>query len=124
MVKSVERAIDPEPARASWLLEQAINNLSLGLIIFDKKRRVVFCNKRYMEIYGLSSEQVKPGTPTSELIQHRLNLGLKVLSKPTTTSGSALEAPSFQARLSMNSRMAGSLRIPSIRCRTARNGHS
>jgi diguanylate cyclase (GGDEF)-like protein len=82
MVKSVERAIDPEPARASWLLEQAINNLSLGLIIFDKKREVVFCNKRYMEIYGLSSEQVKPGTPTSELIQHRLNLGLKVLSKP------------------------------------------
>src|SRR5882762_4379411 len=82
MVKSVERAIDPEPARASWLLEQAINNLSLGLIIFDNKREVVFCNKRYMEIYRLSSEQTKPGTPTSELIQHRLNLGLKVLSKP------------------------------------------
>ena len=35
-----------------------------------------------MEIYGLSPEQVKPGTPISELIQHRLNLGLKVLSTP------------------------------------------
>jgi len=79
---SVERSIDLEPTRASWLLEQAIHNLSLGLIIFDRKREVVFCNGRYMEIYGLSSEQVKPGTPTSELIQHRLNLGLKVLSKP------------------------------------------
>jgi diguanylate cyclase (GGDEF)-like protein len=82
MVNSVERAIDPGPIRASWLLEQAINNLSLGLIIFDKKREVVFCNKRYMEIYGLSSEQVKPGTPTSALIEHRLNLGLKVRSRP------------------------------------------
>jgi diguanylate cyclase (GGDEF)-like protein len=82
MVNSVEPVIDPEPARASLLLEQAINNLSLGLIIFDRKREVVFCNKRYMEIYGLTSEQAKPGTPISELIQHRLNLGLKVRPKP------------------------------------------
>jgi diguanylate cyclase (GGDEF)-like protein len=82
MVNSVERAIDPEPACASWLLEQAINNLSHGLIIFDRKREVVFCNKRYLEIYGLLSEQAKPGTPIAELIQHRLNLGLKVRPKP------------------------------------------
>ena len=82
MTDSAERAIDPEPAHPSRLLEEAINNLSLGLIIFDGKREVVFCNKRYMEIYGLSAEQVKPGTPISELIQHRLNLGLKAPSKP------------------------------------------
>jgi len=82
MANSIERAIDPEPTRASWLLEQAINNLALGLIIFDNKREVVFCNKRYLEIYRLSSEQTKPGTPISELIQHRLNLGLKVRSTP------------------------------------------
>ncbi len=78
----MERAIDPKPAHRTWLLEEAINNLSLGLIVFDNKREVVFCNKRYTEIYGLSSDQVKPGTPTRELIQHRLNLGLKVPSKP------------------------------------------
>jgi len=82
MVNSIEGAIDPEPAHPSRLLEQAINNLSLGLIIFDNKREVVFCNTRYLEIYGLTSEQVQPGTPISNLIQHRLNLGLKVLSKP------------------------------------------
>ncbi len=82
MTGSMERAIDPKPAHRTWLLEEAINNLSLGLIVFDNKREVVFCNKRYTEIYGLSSDQVKPGTPTRELIQHRLNLGLKVPSKP------------------------------------------
>jgi diguanylate cyclase (GGDEF)-like protein len=82
MVNSVERAIDPEPARPAVLLEQAINNLSLGLIIYDAKREVVFCNRRYMEIYGLSAERVKPGTPIGEMIQHRLNLGLKIHSKP------------------------------------------
>jgi len=82
MVDSVERAIDPEPAHPTSLLEEAVNNLSLGLIVFNKKREVVFCNKLYLEIYGLAAEQAKPGTPISELIQHRLNLGLKVLSKP------------------------------------------
>ena len=35
-----------------------------------------------MQMYGLSPEQVKPGTPTSELIQHRLKLGLKVRMAP------------------------------------------
>ena len=61
---------------------RGINHLSLGIVIFNEKREVVFCNKRYMEMYGLSPEQVKPGTPTSELIRHRLNLGLKVQVTP------------------------------------------
>jgi diguanylate cyclase (GGDEF)-like protein len=82
MVDSVDRAIDPEPASPAMLLEEAVNNLSLGLVIFDGNREVVFCNRRYMEIYGLSAERVKSGTPVSELIQHRLNLGVKTLFKP------------------------------------------
>ncbi len=83
--------------REARLLEQAVDNLSLGLIVFDGNREVVFCNKRYMEIYGLSSEQVKPGTPIRELIRHRLNLGLKIRSHPTTTSASASTTSSFPA---------------------------
>jgi diguanylate cyclase (GGDEF)-like protein len=82
MMESAEPAIDPESVDPTRVLEEAINYLSLGLIIFDGKRELVFCNRRYMEIYGLSSEQVKPGTPISELIRHRLNLGLKVRSDP------------------------------------------
>ena len=77
MVDPVERAIAPEPVHVTGLLEQAVHNLSLGLIIFDSKRDVVFCNRRYMEIYRLSPEQVRPGTPISDLIQHRLNHGIE-----------------------------------------------
>ena len=72
----------PRSAQLSARLEEAINNLSLGIVIFDEKREVVFCNERYREMYGLSPEQVKPGTPTRELIRHRLNLGLKVQIAP------------------------------------------
>jgi diguanylate cyclase (GGDEF)-like protein len=82
MGELAERAANQEPAHPISLFQEAIHNLALGFIIFDNKREVVFCNKRYMEIYGLAPEQVKPGTPISGLIQHRLNLGLKVGSRP------------------------------------------
>ncbi|MBR1147569.1 EAL domain-containing protein [Bradyrhizobium sp. AUGA SZCCT0431] len=82
MVDSVAGATGSEPAHLSERLEQAINHLSLGIVVFDEKREVVFCNRRYAEMYGLSPEQVKPGTPTSELIRHRLKLGLKVAVAP------------------------------------------
>ena len=58
----------PRATPLSARFEEAINNLSLGIVVFDEKREVVFCNERYREMYGLSPEQVKPGTPTRELI--------------------------------------------------------
>jgi diguanylate cyclase (GGDEF)-like protein len=82
MIESTGTVLDPEPFDPNRILRGAIDHLSLGVIIFDGKREVVFCNKRYMEIYGLAAEQVKPGTAIGELIRHRLNLGLKVQSNP------------------------------------------
>ena len=55
----------------------AIDNMDQGVVLFSEKREVVFCSRRYREIYGLSPEQVKPGTPI-ELIQRSLELGFKV----------------------------------------------
>jgi diguanylate cyclase (GGDEF)-like protein/PAS domain S-box-containing protein len=72
----------PRSAPLSARLEEAINHLSFGIVIFDEKREVIFCNERYREMYGLSPEQVKPGTPTRELIRHRLDLGLVVQVTP------------------------------------------
>ncbi len=82
MMNSNHVAVGPKPASPGSILEEAIDNLLLGILIFDVKREVVFCNKRYMEIYGLSADQVRPGTPVSQLIQHRLKLGLKIRSTP------------------------------------------
>src|ERR1700692_1348572 len=82
MMDSTDRAIDPGSANPTRLLAEAVNNLSLGLIVFNARREVVFCNARYMEIYGLSPQQVKPGTPIGELIRHRLSLGLKIPTTP------------------------------------------
>ena len=67
--------------REAWFAT-VIDSLSQGLVVFDKDRRVVICNARYREIYGMEPEQVTPGTPTSELIKRRLELGLKVPDNP------------------------------------------
>jgi diguanylate cyclase (GGDEF)-like protein len=82
MVDVSEVVVDSAPADQRRMLADVFNNLSLGIVVFDDRREVVFCNARYLEIYGLSAEQVKPGTPTSELIRHRLKLGLKVEEAP------------------------------------------
>ncbi|MBN8987760.1 MAG: EAL domain-containing protein [Rhizobiales bacterium] len=82
MVDSIAGAICPEPAHLNERLEEAINHLSLGIVLFSEKREVIFCNRRYADMYGLTAEQVKPGTPTSDLIRHRLKLGLKVSVAP------------------------------------------
>ncbi len=46
-----------------------------GLAMYDSQMRLVMCNKRYAEMYGLSPEQVKPGTTLREILEHRLARG-------------------------------------------------
>ena len=82
MMNSIESGRHAELSCSGPVLADAIDNLSLGVVVFDANRDIVFCNKRYREIYGLTAEQVKPGTPVSALIQHRLKLGIKIHSKP------------------------------------------
>ena len=63
--------------RESQLREQnvrfdaAINNMSQGLIMFDMQGRVVLCNRRYAEMYGLSEAQVAPGTSHAGVLLRR-----------------------------------------------------
>jgi len=42
-------------------LDAALNNMSQGLVMFDSAERLLVCNRRYLQMYDLSSEIVKPG---------------------------------------------------------------
>jgi methyl-accepting chemotaxis protein len=57
-------------------LLEAIDNMSQGLCMFDARTRVVVRNVRYLDMYKLSQEVVKPGCTLRELIQHRKETGL------------------------------------------------
>ncbi|MGX0962935.1 diguanylate cyclase (GGDEF)-like protein [Bradyrhizobium japonicum] len=54
-------------------LDRAVNNMTQGL--FDAERRLVICNQRYIEMYGLSAEVVKPGSSFHDIIAHRKATG-------------------------------------------------
>jgi methyl-accepting chemotaxis protein len=53
----------------------AINNMSQGLCMFDGNERLVICNQRYMEMYNLSADIVKPGCALTNLLEYRISNG-------------------------------------------------
>ena len=56
-------------------LDRAINNMTQGLLLFDASQRLVVCNQRYIEMYGLSPDVVKPGCTFRQVIEHRKATG-------------------------------------------------
>lgn len=56
----------------SFRLMRALDNLSIGLLIFDKDELLLVCNKPYMQMYGIPPEVVKPGYGTlTSLLEYR-----------------------------------------------------
>jgi diguanylate cyclase (GGDEF)-like protein/PAS domain S-box-containing protein len=56
-------------------LDTAINNMPQGLLMFDASARLVVCNRRYTEMYGLSIDAAKPGCSLRDLILLRKAAG-------------------------------------------------
>src|SRR5665213_2784133 len=56
-------------------LDTAISHMSQGLLLFDSSERLIICNRRYIEMYGLSREVVKPGCTLRDLLRHRKTTG-------------------------------------------------
>jgi methyl-accepting chemotaxis protein/PAS domain-containing protein len=53
----------------------AIDNMSQGLGMFDRSRRLVVVNDQYRQMYKLSSEVAKPGCTLRRLFEHRVEVG-------------------------------------------------
>ena len=62
-------------ATSEATVEAALNNMSQGLVMFNSSNRLVVCNRRYHEMYGLSPDTVRPGGTLRELIEHRVVTG-------------------------------------------------
>ena len=88
----VDKAHDLERANAQLANSQAqanaaLNNMSQGLVMFDSSARLVVCNQRYLEMYGLSPEIVRPGCTLRELLDHRVATGQLLLGRPRAIYG-------------------------------------
>src|SRR6185369_10584200 len=81
-------------------LDTALNNMSQGLNMFDALGRLVVCNERYLSMYGLSPDTVKPGCTVEEMVQARIANGTFFTVDPQRYTAEMLEA--------MHKREAGS----------------
>src|SRR5215467_7695560 len=62
-------------SRKSELFDITLRNMSGGLCMFDSMQRLVMCNERYAAMYGLTLEQMKPGTTLRAILEARVRSG-------------------------------------------------
>jgi diguanylate cyclase (GGDEF)-like protein len=55
--------------------DTALNNMSHGLVMYDASERLVVCNDRFIDMYRLSRDVVKPGISLLEVLRHRVAAG-------------------------------------------------
>jgi methyl-accepting chemotaxis protein len=67
----VDRRLDDK----GHLLDMALNNMTQGVVMFDRAGRLAVCNERYLEIYRLSRDVVRPGASLTEIVRHRFKIG-------------------------------------------------
>jgi diguanylate cyclase (GGDEF)-like protein/PAS domain S-box-containing protein len=56
-------------------LDNALNNITQGLMQYDRSARVVVCNQRYLDMFELSPDIVKPGAQFRDVMRHRKEIG-------------------------------------------------
>ena len=65
------RAREDDLQAQNMRFDIAINNMTQGLLLYDLAERLIVCNWRYIEMYGLSPDVVKPGLSFRDLIAYR-----------------------------------------------------
>ena len=100
-------------------LDIALNNMSQGITMFDAEQHLVVCNNLYAKMFGLTADQVKPGTTLGQILEYRRANGCYDMS---AGSGDR-RASSFESVRSGTQRLADG-RIIQVSCRkTANGGH-
>jgi diguanylate cyclase (GGDEF)-like protein len=62
-------------AQKSQHLDTAIDSMTQGLVLFDANARLVVCNQRFIDMFGVSTDVVRPGCHFRDLIRHREQTG-------------------------------------------------
>lgn len=61
--------------RQNAQIKAAFSNISQGLCMWGGDLRLVVCNERYIEMFGMDPKFVKPGRSFREILEHRASVG-------------------------------------------------
>ena len=73
---SALRKVKRSQLRRNAFVSSALNNLNHGVVMTDSRKRVVYCNDRYLEIYGLARSDIPPNMVGTELLEMRRQRGV------------------------------------------------
>lgn len=62
--------------RRNAFVSSAMNNLNQGVVMTDAQRRIIFCNDRYLEIYGLTRSDLWTGMTGYDILELRRQRGV------------------------------------------------
>lgn len=91
--------------RRNAFVSSAMNNLNQGVVMTDAQRRIIFCNDRYLEIYGLTRSDLWTGMTGYDILELRRKRGVLVVSdddfyeKAASANGLISELPDGRAIL-------------------------
>ena len=73
-------ATSSELSQANLRFHMALTHMRQGLAMFDANDRIVIHNRGYAELYGLSSDQMPPGTPLQDILGMRVANGMYTMA--------------------------------------------
>jgi diguanylate cyclase (GGDEF)-like protein/PAS domain S-box-containing protein len=79
-VFSALRKVKRSQLRRNAFVSSALNNLKQGVVMTDSRKRIVYCNDRYLEIYGLVRADIPPNMTGPELLAMRRARGVLDMS--------------------------------------------
>lgn len=91
--------------RRNAFISSAMNNLNQGVVMTDAQRRVIFCNDRYLEIYGLTRSDLRPNMTGHDILRLRRERGVlgvtddEFYQKAASSNGLITELPDGRAIL-------------------------
>ena len=62
--------------------EAAVHHITQGITMFDADERLILCNARFLELYRLSPQLIRPGITFQEVFENRKSLGNHVATSP------------------------------------------
>jgi diguanylate cyclase (GGDEF)-like protein/PAS domain S-box-containing protein len=64
-----------ELGRANSRIDTAVNHMIQGLVMYNSAGELVVCNDRFIDIYRLPADQIKPGLPIRRVLELRTAAG-------------------------------------------------
>jgi diguanylate cyclase (GGDEF)-like protein len=78
-------------------IDVALNNMTHGLCMFDADERLIVCNTRYGQMYGLLGEDTLRGTPLARIEAHRARIGTAAIANPEQVAAAAQGGQDYSA---------------------------